>query len=274
LRDADASVDHSVDCQAVKRLLADAVREGGALALKKFRSPFKTWTKLHDSPVSEVDIAVNELLQERLGAFSPDYGWLSEESVDDAARLTARQLWIVDPIDGTRAFIAGREDWVISAALAQNGRPLVGAVYVPVADQLFLGCAGEGATRNGQVITARAGDELDGARVAGPKRHIDTLGAAGIQVEAEPRVHSLALRLVRVAEGSLDIAFAGGNSRDWDIAAADVIIHQAGGKLTDLDGSPVAYNRPDPVHGGLVAASRARHAQTIRLMADRHTASA
>lgn len=249
----------------VGALLSASVREGGALALTKFRATFKSWTKHLDSPVSEVDIAVDELLRARLTGAAPDYGWLSEESVDNPARLTADSVWIVDPIDGTRAYIAGREDWVISAALVRQGRPVAGAIYVPVADALFLAVEGEGATLNGRPLTIRQDDTLHGARIAGPKRHIDTL-AATWQVEALPRIHSLALRLARVADETLEVAFAGGNSRDWDIAAADAILREAGGILTDLEGHTVTYNRPDPVHSGLVAANRLRHQSVIRLL--------
>jgi myo-inositol-1(or 4)-monophosphatase len=259
------------DPVAAGQLLATAVREGGALALQKFRSTFKSWHKEHNSPVSEVDIAVDELLRARLAAVTPSYGWLSEESVDDPARLAARRVWVVDPIDGTRAFIAGREDWVISAALTEDGRPIAGAIYVPVEDQLLLAIAGRGATLNGAPLAASESPHFEGAVVAGPKRHIDALAASQRRIEAAPKVHSLALRIVRVAIRTLDVAFAGGNSRDWDIAAADLIVHEAGGALTGLDGVPVTYNRPSPVHGTLIAAGRARHRNLVRLLQDRPT---
>jgi myo-inositol-1(or 4)-monophosphatase len=248
----------AADLAAVLDLLAAATREAGALALQKFRSPFKSWTKGQNSPVSEVDIAVDALLHERLSGPFPDYGWLSEESADDAARLGKPFVWIVDPIDGTRAFIAGREDWVISAALAHEGRSVAGAIYVPVSDLLLLASAGHGATLNGAPLKAADGDDLAGARVAGPKRYQDTL-QSHCPIVAAPRVHSLALRLAQVATAALDIAFAGGNSRDWDIAAADVIVHEAGGKLTEFDGASVVYNRADTAHGHLMAAGRKRH---------------
>jgi myo-inositol-1(or 4)-monophosphatase len=261
----------AADSARIADLLAAAVREAGALALQKFRSPFRSWTKGHNSPVSEVDIAVDELLRERLGGAVAGYGWLSEESADDPARLAADYVWIVDPIDGTRAFIAGREDWVISAALTRAGRPVAGAIYVPVEDVLLLAAAGEGATRNGVRVMPDDAADLDGARVAGPKRFVHALGAER-RIEELPRVHSLALRLARVATGAIDIAFAGGNSHDWDIAAADLIVHEAGGALTNLDGDRVVYNRPDPVHSLLVAAGRGRHEKLIRLMRQRRAA--
>ena len=238
------------------------------LALQKFRSPFRSWTKGHDSPVSEVDIAVDDLLREKLMAVA-GCAWLSEESVDDPVRLAAPSVWIVDPIDGTRAFIAGREDWVVSAALVHHGRPVLGAIYAPVEDALFFARVGAGANVNGASVNANAGNELHGALAAGPKRLLDALKER-YRIEAAPRVHSLALRLSRVATGALDIAFAGGNSHDWDIAAADLIVHEAGGALTDFDGAKVIYNRAYPVHSALIAVGQSRHELAIRTLRDSH----
>src|SRR5262249_28535658 len=127
--------------------LAGVVREAGALARAASGSPVKTWVKDHNSPVSEVDIAVNQLLKERLATIVPEAGWLSEESEDGPARLAASRVWIVDPIDGTRSFIAGRPDWTISVALVESRRPIVAALYAPISEELFLAVAGAGATR-------------------------------------------------------------------------------------------------------------------------------
>ncbi len=174
--------------------ITDAVRRAGALALEASSKPLKTWTKGHDFPVSEVDIAVDALLKERLTAIMPDAGWLSEETEDDPARLAAHRVWIVDPIDGTRAFIAGRSDWTISVALVEAGRPIVAALYAPATEEFFLGVAGAGVTRNGVAISATAGEELAGVRVSGPKRLVDEVAAAAPDAVVIPRVHSLALR--------------------------------------------------------------------------------
>jgi myo-inositol-1(or 4)-monophosphatase len=239
--------------------VADAVRSAGALALEASRRPLKTWVKGHDSPVSEVDIAIDALLKERLTAIMPDAGWLSEETEDDPARLSAPRVWIVDPIDGTRAFIAGRPDWTVSVALVEHGRPVVAALHAPASEEFFLGVAGAGATRNGRAIRTSAGEGLAGARVSGPKRLVDEVAAAAPDAVILPRVHSLALRLARVADATLDIAFAGGASHDWDLAAADLLVHEAGGLLTTLEGATLSHNGAVPTHGMLVAAGRARH---------------
>ena len=190
--------------------LADAVREAGALAHAKFRTPLKTWTKGKGSPVSEADIAVDELLRERLGGLLGDCGWLSEESADDPSRLDKARVWIVDPIDGTRAFIAGLPDWTIVAALVENGRPVLAAVFAPVADHLFLATAGSGTSLNGRIVRASEGAELPGSRVGGPQRRLDALARQVPDIVPTPRIHSLALRLARVAHGELDVALAQG----------------------------------------------------------------
>jgi myo-inositol-1(or 4)-monophosphatase len=247
-------------------LLSEAVREAGALALAKFGTAFKSWTKGESSPVSEVDIAVDELLRERLGRYDGSYGWLSEETADDPARLDAKRVWIVDPIDGTRGFIAGKPDWTVVAALVEQGRPICAAVYAPVDDQLFLAQAGAGATLNGSRIAARDGDAIEGSRVNGAKRRIDALASIIPTVEVIPRLNSLALRLARVAEGRFDIVFSAGNSHDWDLAASDLLVHEAGGVLTDFDGRQLVYNRPEPVHGALIAAGQARHPALLKLV--------
>src|SRR3954454_7894615 len=127
-------------------LLTETVREAGALALSLFRTELRNWTKGASSPVSEADIAVNDLLERRLRSATPGYGWLSEESADDEARLGKRLVWIVDPIDGTRAYLAHREDWCVSVALVEDTAPVLAAVFAPVSDEFFFAVRGQGAT--------------------------------------------------------------------------------------------------------------------------------
>jgi len=241
-------------------LLTDTVREAGALALSLFRTELKNWTKGASSPVSEADIRVNDLLESRLRAATPDYGWLSEESVDDEARLGKRLTWIVDPIDGTRGYLAGREDWCVSVALVEDATPLLAAVFVPASDEFFFAMRGDGARRNDVALSASPGAELDFSRVAGPKPLVERLSRSSGEIVLHPRIGSLALRLCRVAQGSLDAAFAGGQSRDWDLAAANLIVQEANGNMTALSGDPILYNRREVTHGVLVAAGRDRHA--------------
>jgi myo-inositol-1(or 4)-monophosphatase len=253
---------------SLKDELAAIVREAGALAASTFRGQFKQWTKDGGSPVTEADIAVDRLLRERLTRLVPDVGWLSEESEDDRARLGGSRLWIVDPIDGTRAYINGRTDWAISVALVEGGRPVAGAVFAPVEDGLYLTVASEGATRDGLPMAASAGDDFAQARVAGPKPLIEHFVKSAPGVIAEPKVHSLALRMARVAAGRIDISFASADSHDWDLAAADLLVHEAGGALTGFDGAPIIYNSAEARHGALVAAGCARHARVIEIVRD------
>ena len=244
-------------------VLKDSVREAGALALSMFRTELKTWTKGASSPVSEADIAVNDLLEARLRTATPDYGWLSEESADDDARLGKKRVWIVDPIDGTRGYLAGREDWCVSVALVENASPVLAAVFAPVTAEFFFAARGQGATRNDAPINVTAGTALDFARVAGPKPLVERLSPTPKDIVLHPRIASLALRLCRVAEGNLDAAFAGGQSRDWDLAAANLIVQEADGRMTALSGDTILYNRREVAHGVLVAAGRDRHASIV-----------
>jgi myo-inositol-1(or 4)-monophosphatase len=263
-----ADGDRGIDWIEIRDRLSVAAREAGALALRSFRGRPKTWIKGKSSPVSEVDLAVDALLRERLLAIR-DAGWLSEETDDDPARLQRTEVWVVDPIDGTRAYLAGLSDWVISVALVDTGRPVVGALYAPVTDELFLATAGGGATLNGAAIAASGGTALAGAKFAGAKRRLESLAAIEPRIEATPRIPSLALRLARVATGALDGTFAAPDSHDWDLAAADLLVHEAGGLISTLTGESLIYNRPNPVHDALLAAGRARHAALLGLIRDR-----
>ena len=249
------------DVTALRDPLEAVMREAGELARATARGPFKRWTKGADhSPVTEADIAVNEFLRERLGALVRDAGWLSEESQDDLPDRALPLVWIVDPIDGTRAYISGRADWTISVALVERGRPLIAALYAPVTDEMFLASRGGGATLNGAPIRASApATALSGARLAGPKRYLERLSSLTPDTLAQPKVHSLALRIARVAHGALDAAVASPGSHDWDLAAADLLVHEAGGALTDFAGRPLIYNAHEAAHGALIAAGHARH---------------
>lgn len=268
--DADTDNIHANDELARdKALLIETVRDAGALALRMQGTALREWTKGASSPVSEADIAANELIETRLRHATPDHGWLSEESVDDTARLGKRLTWIVDPIDGTRGYLAGRDDWCVSVALVDGAAPVLAAVFAPVTDEFFLAQRKQGATLNGKVLRATSGTGIDFGRMAGPKPMVERLADRGRDITLYPRIASLALRLCRVADGVLDAAFAGGASKDWDLAAADLIVHEAGGRLTEIEGDPILYNRRDTTHGTLIAAGRDRHADLVQRFRDR-----
>lgn len=245
------------------------MREAGELALETSRRPFKRWTKGDDnSPVTEGDIAVNDLLRARLGALLPEAGWVSEETADAPERAPPL-AWVVDPIDGTRAYIAGHSDWSISVALVEDARPRLAALYAPAAEEMFVAAQGAGATLNGARIAASSGDTLAGAKLAGPKRYLEKLAAIDPAILPQPRVPSLALRLARVAQGVLHAAMSSPGSHDWDLAAADLLVHEAGGLFTDFSGATLRYIAPQAEHGALLAAGKARHRMLIGALRDR-----
>lgn len=244
------------------RLLADvsdAAQRAGALALDFFRAGEPTRArveyKVGGSPVTEADYAVDRLLEPLLRKALPEAGFLSEERADDAARLAKRALFIVDPIDGTRAFVRGDPRWAVSVALVEDGQPLLGVLHLPALRKTFAAVRGLGATLNGAPIRTSDRETLEGARIAAPARMFQELRNAGVDFVEEPRIPSLAYRIAQVACGALDLGVASTNAHDWDIAAADLVLREAGGVLCDVDGAAPVYNAADPRHGALVAAS-------------------
>ncbi|AXS39471.1 3'(2'),5'-bisphosphate nucleotidase CysQ [Breoghania sp. L-A4] len=238
-------------------VIRQAALEAGALALSYFRKDPKVWSKANDSPVTEADMAVDALLAERLRGARPDYGWLSEEAADDRSRFSSDRVFIVDPIDGTRGFIAGDKNWTVCIAVVEAGRPIAAAVYCPARDDMYLAVAGGGATLNDAEARVSARTDLEGAEIAGPRmitRH-EAFRDAGVAPGIV--VPSLALRIALVAAGRCDAAIARANAHDWDLAAADLLVHEAGGRLTALDGEPLVYNQPSIRHPALIAAPAA-----------------
>lgn len=247
--------------------LREAIREAASLAKPLFREGGQTrarvWSKAGGSPVTEADVAVDTFLKVRLSEIEPRAAWLSEETSDDQVRLDSELVWIVDPIDGTRAFLSGHPDWSIAVALLRKNVPVLGFVHGPALGTFYEAVAGGGAWRNGNRISVSACTALDGARVAGPKPMFDQLLRGASRLGRTPkltrldRVPSLALRIARVAEGSIDIGLISKDSRDWDLAAADLILREAGGSIVDLDGEAAIYNRTDPKHAELIAGTHA-----------------
>jgi myo-inositol-1(or 4)-monophosphatase len=265
------------DFSALGRTLAPLVhettREAGAIANTFFRHGDKTaaqiWSKAGGSPVTEADIAVDVFLKIRLSEALPEAGWLSEETADDPSRLNRQLVWIVDPIDGTRAFLSGHPDWSVAIALLADGRPVLGVVHAPALDAFYEALKGEGARLNGAPIKVSSHASLRGARVAGPKPLVDKLEHAAGQVVRIERIPSLALRIARVAEGRVDLGLVSSDARDWDLAGADLVLQEAGGRLTGFDGEPLVYNQPEPLHGELAVASNRLHPRLIEAMTAR-----
>ncbi|MDE2464816.1 MAG: 3'(2'),5'-bisphosphate nucleotidase CysQ [Alphaproteobacteria bacterium] len=250
------------------RLLEQTVREAGALARSHFGGTLKTWNKKGGSPVSEADLAINTLLEERLRPARPDYAWLSEESADDKARLSAETLFIVDPIDGTSAFIRHRPQFTICAAVVHDGRPLCGVVFNPILDEFFLAARGLGAQLNGTPIRVSDQVSIAGCRMlAGqaifrdPQWHIPPL-PAWPQMHVENR-SSIAYRMALVASGRFDAALVQSAKHEWDLAAADVIVTEAGGRVSDHSGRPFRYNGPTAKLAPFVCAGPTLHAALL-----------
>ena len=244
-------------------LLENTVREAGHIARKFYGGDYKQWSKEGGSPVTEADLAVNKYLCDHLTAARPDYGWLSEENTDDPARLSRREVFIVDPIDGTIAFLKNRPHFTICAAIVVEGRPNCGVVYNPISDELYSACAGSGAHRNGTPIHVAARDRLEGCAMLGDRTQFAHAPWPAMHVQNR---NSVAYRLVLVADGSADLSVSLTAKRDWDLAAADVILREAGGLLTDTSGATLIYNRPVTLQASLVAANPELHAAVIGLL--------
>ena len=254
------SVETKRDALAARDLLAAAAREAGDVALAWFR-PGGTTTaavqaKAGGSPVTEADFAADAFLKRRLGEAFPEAGWLSEETADSEARLDRRALIIVDPIDGTRAFVDGDPRWTVAVALIVDGRPLAGVVHAPALDETYAAARGAGAQVNGARLAFAPRGEAREYQVAGPKPILKAMGdRLGVTLDIRPFVPSLAYRMCMAASGDLDFAVAGSNSYDWDIAAADLIIEEAGGHLMEAAGERLQYNRARIRRGALLGAS-------------------
>ena len=251
------------------RSLASALAEAGELANSRFRRNPRCWRKADGTPVSEADIAVDKLLKARLGAAFPGFGWISEESVD-LPPTPGSPTWIVDPIDGTRAFLDGDDGWCVAAALVADGRPVVAGIMRPTTSESFEAIAGGGARLNGEPIRASRRRELEGAEVMVKPRVL----ARPDWAQAWPEVRtgstgSLALRLCHVATGSYDAALALGDKADWDLAAGDLLVHEAGGKVSDLNGVRLGYGPGRPRRDGFLAAGADLFAEILRHTAGR-----
>ena len=243
------------DLRSDHALLMQAVREGGDIARSFFKKDPKSWEKNPGDPVTEADIAVDGLLHERLCENRPDYGWLSEETEDDLSRLDRHRVWIVDPIDGTRAFIAGREEFTVCAGLVENGRPVLGAVFNPVTDEFFEAVKGHGARCNGESLQTPDGVVLEEARLLASQRMLERREGIGALPRAQfSFINSIAYRMALVARDRFDATISLAKKSDWDIAAAELIVTEAGGRAAAPDGSPFLYNTLTARHDGVIAA--------------------
>jgi myo-inositol-1(or 4)-monophosphatase len=246
-------------------LLEAAAREAGALARNLASKKLEIQSKGALGPVTNVDYAVDALLEKRLLDARPDYGWLSEETPDDPARRIGKaRTFILDPIDGTGALVGRSPQWTISIGIVKGERAFAGAIYNPMTDEMFLGAEGVAATLNGRTARASLRDTLEGARIIGqasrfaPKKWPEPWPKMEI-IERQ----SIAYRMALVAAGMGDATLLFGFKHEWDIAAGAAIVEAAGGRVTDLWGEPLVLNQRDPRAPGVAASGAALHALII-----------
>jgi len=238
-------------------VICDAAREAGEIALRYYGKSPKTWTKPGNSPVTEADLAIDTMLHTELRKAFPGFGWLSEEIEDDGSRLSGAPTFIVDPIDGTRGFMAGSDDWAVSIALIDQGEPVQGVLFNPALGELMVAEAGKGAhfenaKGDSATLSPTKKDRLEDALLAfpGPSKTSHVF-------RKHPKIASLALRIAQVGQGKLDGCVASPNAKHWDIAAADIIVREAGLNLLHADGATPNYNDASITHPALVCGTRA-----------------
>lgn len=250
-------------------LLIEAAQAAGRIAARHWTRKPRAWDKPgHQGPVTETDLEIDAMLRDRLLAARPGYGWLSEETEDSPARLAADRIFVVDPLDGTRAFLEGDGAFAHALAVAEAGRVIAAVVYLPMRGKLYAATEGGGATLNGAPIKASGRTRLDGAAVLTARPALDAQHWSG----PPPRLHcglraSLAYRLCLVAEGRYDAVLTLRDSWDWDTAAGSLIAAEAGARVTDRTGGALRFNTPTPTSRGVIAAPAPLHAEVIARLA-------
>jgi myo-inositol-1(or 4)-monophosphatase len=242
-------------------LLEAAAREAGELALRHFAGPRTPREKPGGhGPVTEADLEVDRLLRDRLTAARPAYGWLSEESEDGPARLAAERVFIVDPIDGTREFVAGGRSWGPALAVAERGRVIAAVMYLPALERTYAAALGQGARMNGVPIAAGRRAVLEGARVLATRGQMrPELWPAGVPEVEHSSQPALAYRLCLVAEGRFDAALTCRDAWEWDVAAGALIATEAGGVVSDRHGAAPVFNSARARVPGLLVAGATLH---------------
>ncbi|RKQ69289.1 myo-inositol-1(or 4)-monophosphatase [Litorimonas taeanensis] len=235
-----------------RALLEQVVKQAGQIAKDAFHANnSKVWDKEKGHPVTDADIAVNDFLYKALMAARPDYGWLSEETKDDHSRHACPRSFVVDPIDGTRAFIDRTPNFVVSVAIIEDGKPMAGAIFNPLKGELFSAHLGGGAKRNGTTISCSTRSALEGAEMIGYPRKFRRMGFPPMQVRI---ANSMAYRMVLVACGEADCTVAFTPKSDWDIAAACLIATESGALVTNLRGATPQFDKDSTSGFGVICA--------------------
>jgi len=244
-------------------LISEAVKGAGEIARKAFgETDGKVWDKEKGHPVTDTDIAVNDYLAKILTKARPDYGWLSEETKDDHSRHACPRTFVVDPIDGTRAFIDRTPNFAVSVAIIEDGRSIAGALYNPLKDELYEAYIGGGAKLNGKPIKVSGQSKVENCNMVGYPRKFRRLGWPDMNVRVS---NSMAYRIALVASGEADATVSFTPKSDWDLAAAELIAAEAGAVTTNLRGEGFRYDRSSTSEFGVICAGPALHA----LLSDR-----
>lgn len=247
-------------------LLVQAAEAAGRIAMAHFKTGVETWEKPGEGPVTVADIAIDRILHAEFRAARPDYGWLSEESASAHDRAARDRIFIADPIDGTRAFIAGQEGWGPALAVAERGRVVAAVMHLPARSETFAALCGGGATLNGRPIRASARTELDGATVLAASSQLrDELWPGGPPPVERHFRPSLAWRLCLVGLGQFDAMITLRDAYEWDIAAGSLIAAEAGATVTDAAGNVLGFNRHPARAPGVIAAPGAIHRALMAL---------
>jgi myo-inositol-1(or 4)-monophosphatase len=243
-------------------LIVAAVREAGELALKLAVEGVRTWEKSPGNPVCEADLELDALLARRLRSARPDYGWLSEEAAADGSHLRRPRAFLVDSIDGTRDYIRGRDGWAVSVAVIEAGAPIAGALFAPARDQFYVAERGKGARLQGTELNVGEVATLEGARMPVDPSQLKSKLWRGNPpaATAVEKPNSIALRIAKIASADADAVFVARPVRLLDIAAAALILTEAGGLITDHRGEPPRFGEPPPKMPSLVAAVPEVHA--------------
>lgn len=251
-----------------RKAVITAAQEAGALAFESWRKDClpnaRVWDKTKGNPVCDIDMAVDELLKTRLGAILPDAAWLSEETVDDPARLDARLLWLVDPIDGTRDYVRGRSGWCVSVALVADGLPTFAVMVAPIAQKVWVAEAGQGVTCNGEPLSSSKRTVFPGSRVPA-----DELPKVDRDLLTVIKPNSIAMRMTMVACDRADLVATLRWGNEWDIVAAHLVAQEAGAVVTDALGRPIRYNKREPHDFGLICCAPGIHAAAVERLSER-----
>jgi myo-inositol-1(or 4)-monophosphatase len=253
--------------------LVEAVRNAGAKVREMVRVGFEVQTKPDRSPVTTVDHEVNRILHEMQRRAFPQDGWLSEESPDDPTRLANQRVWIVDPIDGTKALVNQMPEFCISAALIERGAPIVAAILNPSTDELFTAIRGGGLFLNGARVSLPPDRDFNPVIMVSAWEHrIGRWSALAETIQCRP-MYSIANALALVAAGRVQATFTIEPENEWDLAAGVLLIEESGGFICDAVGNPFVFNQPIPRFHGVIAVA-ATSKKELRANLQTHAAQA